>query len=132
VKSRTRDTLITLVALLVAAIGWWGQYELLGLLTADQPGAVEFFFALLFLAITATLIPAAAFLNRRFAPVATERDPWRILRHSAWGGISVVVWGWLQLHRVFNVGFALITILMFVALEVLITRLRSEQSGQAG
>jgi len=123
---------ITLVALLVATTGWWALYELTGRISPDQPGAVEFFFALLFVAITGTLIPAAAYLNRRFAPLATAQDPWRFFRHSAWGGLSVVVLAWLQMHRSVHVGFALVIILMFVALEVLIARLRSDQSGQAG
>ena len=36
------------------------------------------------LAITGTLAPAVAYLNRRLAPGPTARDPWRFLRHSAW------------------------------------------------
>lgn len=127
-----RDTLITFVALVVGAVGWWGLYELTGHIAPDQPGAIEFFFALLFLAITATVVPAAAYLNRRFAPAATAQDPWRFFRHSAWVGVSVVVWVWLQMHRSFHVGFALVIILMFVALEILIARLRADQAGQAG
>jgi hypothetical protein len=127
-----RDTLITCVALLVAAMGWWGLYELVGRVAPDQPGALEFFFALLFLAITATLIPAAGYLNRRFAPVATSHDPWRFFRHSAWAGGSAVIWAWLQMHRSFHVAFALVIILMFVALEVLIARLRGDQPGRPG
>ncbi|MBN1660479.1 MAG: hypothetical protein JXA93_18920 [Anaerolineae bacterium] len=131
-KRRVRDTLITCVALLVAATGWWSLYELAGRVAPDQAGAIEFFFALLFLAVTATLIPAAAYLNRRFAPVATAQDPWRFFRHGAWGGVSVVVWAWLQMHRSFHVGFALVIILMFVVLEVLIARLRGDQPGRTG
>ena len=127
-----RDTLITFVALLVAGVGWWGLYELVGRVSPDQPGAVEFFFSLLFLAVTATLMPAAGYLNRRFAAAAVERDPWRFFRHSAWGGLSAVVWAWLQMRRAFNVGFALVIVLIFVALEVLIARLRTDQAGEAG
>ena len=121
-----RDRLITIVALLVAVVGWWGIYELTGQVPPDQPGVLPLFFALLFLAVSGTLAPAAAYLNRRFAPGATARDPWRILRHSAWGGLCVAFCAWLQLHRAFNVGFALVVILIFVAVEVLIVRLRHE------
>ena len=121
-----RYGLVTVAAVPVAVVGWWGLYELTGQAAPDQPGALSFFFALLFVAITATLAPAATYLNRRFAPEATERDPWRFLRHSAWGGIAVDIWAWLQMHRSFNVGFALIIILIFVAVEVLIIRLRGE------
>jgi hypothetical protein len=122
-----RDKLISMLAVVIAVVGWWGLYELTGRgVTPEQPGVLTFFFALLFLAVTATLAPAAAYLNRRFAPGATARDPWRFFRHSAWGGLCVTAWAWLQMHQALNVGFALITILIFVAIEVLISRLRGE------
>lgn len=120
-----RRILVTLLAVITAVIGWWALYELTGIVTPDQPGTLPFLFALLFMATTATLIPPAAFLNRRFAPEATVRDPWRSFRHSAWGGICVTSWAWLQMHRVFHLGYALVTILIFIAVEVLLTRFRS-------
>jgi uncharacterized membrane protein len=122
-----RDKLISLLVIVTAVVGWWGLGELTGIFWPEQPGALPFFFALLFLAVTATLAMPAAYLNRRFAPEATKRDPWRSLRHSAWGAACVAAWAWLQMHRVFHVGFALITILIFVAVEVLITRFRGEE-----
>ena len=121
-----RGKLVTLLAILVAIVGWWGLYELTDKTVPEQPGALSFFYALLFLATTAILIPPATFLNRRFAPEVAAQDPWRSFRHSAWGGICVASWAWLQMHRAFNLGFALITILIFVALEFLIARLRVE------
>ena len=124
-----RGRIITFVAILLALVGGWGVYDLTGKITPDQPGALSFFYALLFLAVTATLMPPMAYLNRRFAPETTERDPWRFFRHSAWGGICVSVWAWLQMNRAFHVGFALVSILIFVAIEVLITRLRTGSEG---
>ena len=121
-----RGKLITVSAILAAIVGWWGIYELTDAVTPDQPGALSFFYALLFLAVTATLIPAAAYLNRRFGPEIVVRDPWRFLRHSAWGGASVTIWAWLQMQRSFNLGFALLTTLIFVGIEMLIVRLRVE------
>ncbi len=121
-----RGRLVTLLAILAAVVGWWGLYELVDIATPEEPGALSFFFALVFLAMTAILIPPATFLNRRFAPEATARDPWRSLRHSAWGGLCATSWAWLQTQRAFNLGFALLTILIFVAIEVLILRLRVE------
>jgi len=118
--------LVTLLAIIAAMVGWWGLYELTGKVTPDQEGALSFFYALLFLGMTATLIPPAAYLNRRFAPGATAQDRWRFLRHGAWGGISVAVWAWLQMHRAFNLGFVLLTTLIFIAIELLIARLRAE------
>ncbi len=121
-----RHTLISLAAVLLAVVGWWGLYELTGKVGPDQAGAMPFFFALLFLALTATLAPPAAYLNRRLAPEAVSRDPWRFVRHSAWGGLCLAAWAWLQMHRVFNLGFALVIALIFVALEFVIVRLKAE------
>jgi hypothetical protein len=120
-----RDKLVTLLSILTAVVGWWGLYELTDKVWPDQPGAQSFLFALLFLATTATLIPPAAYLNRRFATQAVGRDPWRFFRHSAWGGMCITIWAWLQMHRAFNLGFALVIALIFVAVEVLFTRLRT-------
>ncbi len=120
------NRLINIMAILVAALGWWGLYELTGQAKHDQPGVLSFFFALLFLAVFGTLAPAAAYLNRRFAPEATANDPWRFFRHSVWGGLCVAICAWLQMHRIFNVGFALVIALMFVAVEILIVRLRAQ------
>ena len=119
-----RYRLISFVAILMAIVGWWGVYELIGKVGPDQPGVKPFFFALLFLALTATLAPPAAYLNRRLAPEAVARDPWRFLRHSAWAGLCLTTWAWLQMLRAFNLGFALVIALIFVALEVLIIKLR--------
>lgn len=121
-----RNRIITVVAILLAIVGWWGLYELTGRVGPETSAIQIFFFALLFLALTATLTPPAAYLNRRFAPDAVERDPLRFLRHAAWGGLCLTSWAWLQTHRAFNLGFAVVIALMFVALEVLIVRLRGE------
>jgi hypothetical protein len=121
-----RNRLITMTALVLAVVGWWGLYELTNLVGPDQPGALYMFFALLFLAVTATLVPAALYLNQRLAPGATSRDPLRFFRQSSWGGVAVGISAWLQIHRAFNVGFALVLVLIFVAVEVLIVRLRAE------
>ncbi|MGC9334597.1 MAG: hypothetical protein ACP5JJ_10640 [Anaerolineae bacterium] len=121
-----RNRLITVTAVALALVGWWGLYELTDLVGPDQSGALYMFFALLFLAVTATLLPAALYLNQRLAPAAIARDPLRFFRQSAWGGIAVGISAWLQMHRVFNLGFALVIVLIFVAVEVLIVRLRAE------
>jgi hypothetical protein len=121
-----RDRVISIVAVVVAIIGWWGIYELTGQTGPDQPGALPFLYALLFLALTATFAPPAAYLNRRLVPDAVKRDPWRFLRHSAWAALCLTSWAWLQSHRAFNLAFALITALIFVGIEMLIVRLKGE------
>jgi hypothetical protein len=117
---------LILISILMAVVGWWGLYELYSRTLPDQPGALSLFLALLFLALTATLAPAVAFLDRRLAPRATARDPWRFLRHSAWASICVVVYAWLQVQRALNVGYVLVIPFILVAVEVLIVRLRGE------
>ena len=127
-----RNAAITVLAVLAAVIGWWGLFELTGATAAtNEPGTLLFLFALLFLAVTATLVPPAAFLNRRFAPNAVAKDPYRFIRHSSWGGICVTVWGWLQYKSAFNLGFVLLTVLIFIALEFLIARLKGDAKQKA-
>ena len=117
---------ILVVAVLLTAMGWGMIYLLTDQLMPDQPAVLALFFVLLLLTLTATLVPLAAYLNRRFAPEATSRAPLRFLRHSALGGLCLTSWAWLQMHRAFNLGFAFITVLIFLAIEVLIVRMKGE------
>jgi hypothetical protein len=107
-------------------VGWWGIYQLTGRVNPDQPRALLLFFTLFSLTLTATLAPLTAHLNRRFAPEATARAPLRFIRHSLWAGLCLSSWVWLQMHRAFNLGFAFIIVLIFVTIEVFITRTRNE------
>lgn len=119
-----RGLVVLLLALPVAAAGWWGLYELTKTYNPGEAGAVSLFFVLLFLALTATLAPPVFYLNRRLAAESQIRDRWRFLRHSAWIALCLTSWAWLQMQRAFNLAFALITAMIFVAVEVLIVRLR--------
>jgi hypothetical protein len=121
-----RDKLISIIAVLVAILGWWSLYALTGQVGPDQPGALTFFYALLFLSLTATFAPPAAYLNRRFAPEAVRHDPWRFFRHSSWAALCLTSWAWLQSHRALNLALGMLTALVFVGIEVLIVRLKSE------
>jgi hypothetical protein len=114
---------VLLLAVVVAVAGWWGLSQLTGRVGPEQPGARLSFFILLFLTLTATLAPVSAFLNRRFATGTETRGPWRFLRHSLWGALCLTSYAWLQMHRAFNLGFAFIIALIFVAIEVFILRL---------
>ena len=127
-----RNKVITVLSVFAAVVGWWGLYELTGITNPEEKGALSFFFALLFLAVTATLIPPLAYLNRRFAPKASARDPWRFLRHSSWAGVCIAIWGWLQMNRALNLGFVVVTGLIFVAIEILLSRLRGETPSAKG
>lgn len=120
-----RGFVIALVAIVLAAAGWWGLYQLTGSVPPEEQGALPLFYALLFLALTGTLAPVIAYLNRRFAPKVYERHPWRTLRQSVWAGLCLTSWAWLQMQREFNLAFALIIALIFVAIEMLIVKLRT-------
>ncbi len=125
-SAEVRPRPLIVVSILMAVVGWWGLYELYSRTFPQDPGALSLFLALLFLAMTATLAPAVAYLNRRLAPAATTRDPWRFLRHSAWASLCLVVYAWLQAQRILSLGYALVIPLILVALEILIVRLRGE------
>jgi hypothetical protein len=117
---------IPLAAVVVAAVGWWALFQLTDRVGPDQPGALILFFAMLLPTLTATITPLAAFLNRRFAPKASAHAPLRYLRHSIMAGLCLTLWAWLQIYRAFNLGFAFIIALIFVTIEVLVVRIRSE------
>jgi hypothetical protein len=115
---------VEILAIPVAAAGWWAIYQLATQVKPDEAGALVLFFALLFLTLTATSVPVVAYLNRRFAPKASSRRPLRFLRHSLMVGLCLTFWAWLQMHRAFNLGFAFIIALIFVAIELFLLRLR--------
>ena len=121
-----RERVIVILALLLAALGWWAIYQFTSETSPEEPGAISFFFAVLFLALTATLALPALFLNRRFAPDAYAKDPWRVLRHAAWGALCLMAWAWLQMQRILNPAYAIIIVLIFIAIEVVIVRLSRE------
>jgi hypothetical protein len=114
------------VAILVAVAGWWGLYQFTTRVWPEEPGAQLSFFALLFVTLAATLAPAAAVLNHRFAAKGSKPGPGRFLRHSVWGGLCLTSFAWLQSHGAMNLGFAFVIILIFVAIEVFMLRMGSE------
>lgn len=116
---------VLLLAIPPAAAGWWGIYKITREFRPDDPGALTMFYTLLFLALAATLLPLVSYLNRRFAPESSKRSPWRAVRHSVWCGLCLTSWAWLQMQRALNVAFALIIAMIFVAIEVLIVRLKA-------
>jgi hypothetical protein len=116
------------ITALVAIAGWWGIFVLTGRSSPEDPGTLVAFYALWFLACTASLILPFGFLNRRLAPRATQRAPRRFLRHAVWAGLGLTSWAWLQMHRALNLSFAVIIALIFVAVELLVMRIRGETS----
>jgi hypothetical protein len=132
VQGIMRTLHVLLFSGVIAIAGWWGLGQFVTRFWPQEPGALLSFFLLLFLTLTATLAPLAAYLNRRFAPEAAARAPWRFLRHSIWGALCLTSYAWLQMHRAFNLGFAFIIALIFAAIEVFIIRIGGDDQGDRG
>lgn len=86
-------------------LGWGG---LAILITQTQPTVWPrwLFFALLFLALSGTALPAVWFLNLRFPstpPIGTAG----IVRESAWVGVYGTTLAWLQIGRLASPGVVL-------------------------
>jgi hypothetical protein len=74
------------------------------------------------LALTGTVLPLVAFLNRRFSSLPPP-TPLVVLRQSLWVGIYVATLAWLQIGRVLNPVIAVMLGLGLVLIEWLL-RLR--------
>ena len=108
-------------ALILILAGWGGLIAVIRFSTPSG-GARWLFFFTLMLALTGTVLPLVAFLNRRFSslPPAT---PLVVLRQSLWVGIYVATLAWLQIGRVLNPVIAVMLGLGLVLIEWLL-RLR--------
>ncbi len=103
-------------AALMAITGWVGLWILL---TSMLPTAAPlwFFFVLLYLAVTGTVLPFVRFLNMRFAREDRSPSDGVILRQSIWVGLFVVACAWLQIPRVLNPVIAFFLGLSLIAVE---------------
>jgi hypothetical protein len=109
-----------------AAVGWLGVYNLIQSHPPGEAGALVRFYAFLALAISATLGPAVAYLNRRFAANGGRRHPWRWARQSVWCGLCLASWAWLQSLRAFSPAYAVTIAIGFVIVELLFVKLTSK------
>ena len=107
-----------LTAFLLAIPGWGGLIALL-IYTLPTVGPRWLFFFLAVLALTGTILPAAAFLNRRF-PTTPPASALAILREALWFGIYFPTLAWLQIGRVLSPALALLLALGFGLIEFLL------------
>jgi hypothetical protein len=121
-NSVDRDRQWVTYAVLVATLTWAGLWGVTRFPVTDAAQVV--FFALLFVAIASTVMPAVAYLNARFGKVNSQRTyRARFVRQSIWLGIFVVIVGWLQTRRMLTVTLALILMAVLALTETfLITR----------
>lgn len=87
-------------SILLFILGWGG---LAGLVITTLPtvGPRWLFFFLCVLAITGTMMPITAFLNRRF-PSTPPPTPMVVVRQALWFAIYISTLIWLQMGRVLN------------------------------
>lgn len=105
-------------ALILFFIGWGGLIVLV-VETVPTVGPRWLFFFLVVMALTGTLLPATAFLNRRFpsAPPATSAV---VVRQALWMGIYGAALAWLQIGRVLTVALGLLLLLGLALIEFLL------------
>ncbi len=116
-----RPTMFLPTAIILFVVGWGG---LVYLVTASLPtiGPRWLFFFLFFLALTGTVMPFVAFLNRRF-PTTPAATPGVILRQAMLFGIYWATLAWLQSGRVLTLALSLLLAFGFLLMEWLL-RLR--------
>lgn len=104
----------------------WGGLALLIITTLPTVGPRWLFFFLCVLAITGTMMPITAFLNRRF-PSTPAPTNMVIVRQALWFAVYVSTLVWLQMGRVLNPALA---ILLAIGLGLIEFLLRLSEKSQ--
>ncbi len=112
-------------ALFLFVIGWGGLVALI-IATLPTVGPRWLFFFLAVLAITGTMLPVTAFLNRRF-PGTPPPTPMVVVRQALWFAIYGATLIWLQMGRVLNPALA---ILLAIGLGLIEFLLRMSEKSQ--
>jgi hypothetical protein len=112
-------------AILLMILGWGGLYAVVQF-TSPNGGTRWLFFFALILAVTGTILPLIAFMNRRFQtkPPASNIV---IMRQALWFGVFIATLAWLQIGRVLN---PIIAVLMAVGLAIIEWLLRMRERSQ--
>jgi len=112
-------------AAILMVLGWGGLYAVIQY-TYPNGGTRWLFFFALILALTGTVLPLVAFLNRRFQskPPASNLV---VMRQALWFGVYVGIIAWLQIGRVLNPAIA---ILLAVGLMIIEWLLRMRERSQ--
>jgi hypothetical protein len=108
-----------LPASIILFILGWGGLIALTITTLPTVGPRWLFFFLCVLAITGTMLPIIAFLNRRFqsTPPPTAMV---VVRQSLWFAIYGATLIWLQMGRVLNPALALLLAIGLALIEFLL------------
>jgi hypothetical protein len=109
-------------AIFLAVIGWGGLILLMNLTRPATWQTLWLFFFMAVMAVTGTVLPATAFLNRRF-PTTPPATPSVVAREALWFGLYFAVLAWLQIGRVLNAMLAILLVVGFAIIEAML-RLR--------
>lgn len=112
-------------AIFLFIIGWGGLILLISS-TLPTVGPRWLFFFFCVMAITGTLLPITAFLNRRF-PSTPPPTTMVVVRQAIWFGVYGATIIWLQMGRVLNPALA---ILLAVGLGLIEFLLRLSEKSQ--
>jgi hypothetical protein len=112
-------------ALFLFIVGWGGLIALI-ITTLPTVGPRWLFFFLCVMAITGTMLPIIAFLNRRF-PSTPPPTAMVVVRQSLWFAIYGATLIWLQIGRVLNPA---LTILLAIGLGLIEFLLRLSEKSQ--
>jgi hypothetical protein len=99
-------------------LGWGGLIALI-ITTLPTVGPRWLFFFLCVLAITGTMLPIIAFLNRRF-PSTPPPTAMVVVRQSLWFAIYGATLIWLQMGRVLNPALAILLAIGLALIEFLL------------
>ena len=105
-------------AVLLMLLGWIGFLAVINF-TEPSGGTRWLFFFFAVLALTGTVLPGAAFLNRRF-PSTPPAPPMAVVRQAVWAGIYLPTIIWLQIGRVLTLSLALLLALGLLLIEGLL------------
>jgi hypothetical protein len=99
-------------------VGWGGLIVLI-ITTLPTVGPRWLFFFLSVMAITGTMLPIVAFLNRRF-PSRPPPTAMVVVRQSLWFAIYGATLIWLQMGRVLNPALAILLAIGLALIEFLL------------
>jgi hypothetical protein len=110
-------------AITLMIVGWGGLAAVI-LTTSPNGGTRWLFFFVSVLALTGTVMPGTAYLNRRFSSIPPA-TPVVIVRQALWVGIYFPTLAWLQIGRVLSLSLGLLLAIGLIMIEWLL-RLREK------
>lgn len=99
------------------------------LLTTADPMVILAFLAAVMISVTGLALPIAYLLNRRFGKSPSSHFL-IVLRQAMWVGLWAAFCVWLQMHRTFGLGVAVLVAAVFAVVELML-QLRSRAAAIA-